>query len=62
MLTKTDRCILTLVLSPLAVTRRLVVDAGKEMEFVEWDLLCLDPELLVEFSLCRALDPHDSSL
>lgn len=61
MQTSIDLYVLTLVLSPLAVTGCLVVDAGKEMEFVQWDLLCLDSQLLVEFPLCCALDSHNGS-
>lgn len=33
---------LTFVLAPFAITRRLVMDPGQELELVQWHLLRLD--------------------
>lgn len=45
----------TLVLSPLAITGRLVVDAGEELELVQRHLLWLDTQLVFQLALRRAL-------
>ena len=50
----------TLVFTPLAVAGSDVVDASEEVELVYGDLVCLDSELLVEFTLSSTLDTHDS--
>lgn len=47
---------LTLVLAPLAVTRRLVVDASQEVEVLERHLLLLDTELVFQLPLGGVLD------
>jgi hypothetical protein len=47
------------VFTPLAVAGSDVVDASKEMELVNGNLVCLDSELLVEFALSSTLDTHD---
>ncbi len=43
--------LLTLVLCPLSITARcLVVDAGQEVEVLEWHLLRLDTELVFQLA------------
>ena len=50
------------MLTPLAITRGLVVDAGEELEFLQRYLLRLDSQLVVQFPLRRALHPQDSRI
>lgn len=52
----------TLVLSPLAVTWGLVVDSGEELKLVQWHLLRLDAQLVVQFPLRCALHTQDSCI
>lgn len=52
----------TFVLSPLAITRRLVVYPGQELELVERHLLRLDAQLVVQLALRGPLDAHDRGI
>ena len=54
--------LLTLVLAPFAVARRLVVDAGQKVEVLERHLLLLDTELVVQLPLRSILDATDGVL
>lgn len=48
--------LLTLVLTPLAVARSLVVNSGQEMEVLKGNLLLLDTQFVLEFALGSSLD------
>lgn len=48
--------LLTLVLTPLAVARSLVVNSGEEMEVLKGNLLLLDTQFVLEFALGSSLD------
>lgn len=51
---------LTLVLSPLSVTAwRLIVDAGQEVEVLEWNLLWLDTKLVLQLATSSVLDTRN---
>lgn len=52
----------TLVLSPLSVTRSLVVYPGQELKFVQRNLLSLDAQLLVQLALSGSLDAQNSGI
>ena len=54
--TMASSAVRTLMLSPLSVTRRFVVNTGQETELIERNLLLLDTKLVVEFPLRRVLD------
>lgn len=47
---------LTLVLAPLAIARRLVMNAGQEVKVLERHLLFLDTELMLQLPLRGMLD------
>lgn len=53
---------LTLVLTPLAITRRLVVNSGEELKLVQRHLLRLDAQLMVQFPLRSTLHTNYSSV
>lgn len=50
------------MLTPLAITRRLVVDSGEELKLVQRHLLRLDTQLMVQFPLRSTLHTNDSSV
>lgn len=45
---------LTLMLSPFAITRGLVVYPRQELEFVQRHLGCLDAQFMIELPLSRS--------
>lgn len=47
------------MLSPLAVTGSLVVDASEEFELLDWHLLGLDTQLVVQLPLRRTFHTHN---
>lgn len=49
------------MLSPLSITAWcLVVDAGQEVEVLEWNLLWLNAELVLKLATSSVLDTRDS--
>lgn len=47
------------MLSPLSITRGLVVYTGEEMKIFDWHLCCLDTELMIKLALGGSLDSHN---
>lgn len=50
------------MLAPLSITRSFVVDSGQELKLIQWHLLGLDPQLVVELSLSCSSDALDRRL
>lgn len=48
--------------TPLPIAGGLVVDSGEKLELVQWHLLGLDAQLVVQFPLRSALHTQDCSV